>query len=61
MLSVGRSKFFGIDEQGFMALFLVIAVIQVACALSAVSYVVPGDAGTASVAPAHDGTMLAKR
>jgi hypothetical protein len=60
-LRIGRSRYFGIEEQGLCALLLVIVVIQVACAIGTLSDGSAGDSPQVAMTQPHDETMLAKR
>jgi hypothetical protein len=59
-IRIEKSKNFGLGEQGIMVLLLVVTAIQIACAVSASSCLVPGKP-VAAVAAVQDGTLLAKK
>jgi len=60
IMTIGRCRFCGIEEQGLWALLLVAVVIQIACAFGALR---DGMTDSPQVATAHlqDATLLSKR
>jgi len=61
-LPLGKSKYYGLEDQGIWALLLVVTVIQVACAFGASRDVV-GDGKThvAAAVQLNHGTLLARK